>query len=95
MQRETKPNQTKHYTYMKVKLNVDQRASLIAGLEAPDSTLMLDISVASLSPETRALILPHYNAASGEIRGLPDVLSDTDARQALAVIISYARALKK
>jgi hypothetical protein len=53
---------------MKVKLTVDQKASLIAGLEAPHSTLILDVPVASLKPEVRTKILPLYDVASGSFR---------------------------
>lgn len=52
---------------MKLLLNIDQRASLIAGLDAPESTMVLEISAASIPAHHRAVIMPLYNLASGRI----------------------------
>jgi len=64
---------------MKITLTVDQTASLIAGLDAPNSTMVLDIPAADIPGDDRALIMPQYDIASGQFRGNPD---DTDGRRA-------------
>ncbi len=58
---------------MKVKLRVDQRASLIAGLEAPHSTKVIDIPIANIRPETRATIMPYYDPVKGEFTDNPAI----------------------
>lgn len=52
---------------MKLLLNIDQTASLIAGLDAPNSTLLLDISPASIPADIRPVVLPCYDIASGKM----------------------------
>lgn len=56
---------------MKLLLNVDQRASLIHGLDAPDSTILLDVPPACIPPEHRAVIMPLYEVATGIIMPSP------------------------
>lgn len=41
---------------MKLKVNVDQRAALLAGIDAPTSTVMLDVDPAILTQEERDLV---------------------------------------
>jgi len=65
-------NQTKQdQTTMKLLLNVDQRASLIHGLDAPDSTILLDVPPACIPPEHRAIIMPLYDVATGIVMPSP------------------------
>ena len=56
---------------MKITLSIDQTASLIAGLDAPNSTLIIDVPAADISADDRALIMPQYDIASGQFRGDP------------------------
>lgn len=64
---------TKQNNTMKILLTVDQRASLIAGLDAPNSTITLDISPADIATDDRVLIMPHYDVVTGRFSGAPDV----------------------
>lgn len=52
---------------MKLLLNIDQTASLIAGLDAPSSTMVIDINPASIPAEIRAKVLAGYDVATGKI----------------------------
>jgi hypothetical protein len=52
---------------MKLLFNIDQIASLTAGLDAPHSTMSLDISPASIPADIRALVMSCYDIASGKI----------------------------
>jgi len=56
---------------MKLTLTVNQTASLIAGLDAPNSTLVIDVPAADIPADVRALIMPQYDIASGQFRGVP------------------------
>jgi len=56
---------------MKLTLSIDQTASLIAGLDAPNSTLVIDVPAADIPADVRALIMPQYDIASGQFRGVP------------------------
>lgn len=52
---------------MKLLLEIDQAASLIAGFDAPDSTKLIDINPAAIPADIRAKVLVGYDVASGKI----------------------------
>jgi hypothetical protein len=56
---------------MKLLFDVDQRASLIHGLDAPDSTILMDVPPACIPPEQRAIIMPLYDVATGIVMPSP------------------------
>jgi hypothetical protein len=91
---------------MKLLLSIDQKASLLAGLDAPHSSLMLDISPASIPADHRAILMPCYDVASGRVNpyfticpkygsrltvSIPDVLSNAGEPEALAAIAEFVR----
>lgn len=91
---------------MKTLHNIDQTASLIAGIDAPNSTMVIDIDPAQLSPATRAAVMPCYDIASGKFRvpytygpgnvkgsggfGPPAVLANAGTTEAVAALESFA-----
>lgn len=88
---------------MKVLIPIDQTASLIAGIDAPNSTLVVDISPADLSAETRALIMPGYDLVTGAFKapspggfyhrggfGPDPVLANAGPAEVLAALEAFA-----
>lgn len=55
---------TKHT--MKVLINIDQTASLIAGIDAPNSTAIVEIAAAAIPDAIRHVVMPHYDIATGK-----------------------------
>jgi hypothetical protein len=52
---------------MKLWIPIDQRASIVAGYEAPHSTRIVDVPVERIPAPIRAYIAPLYDPASGEL----------------------------
>ncbi|HTA46376.1 MAG TPA: hypothetical protein VK789_28230 [Bryobacteraceae bacterium] len=73
---------------MKLLINIDQRASLAAGYEAPTSTAIVDIPIkafpdtmraaiaSNYDPRTKRLIFPFGDEAGGKEVTLPHPISD-------------------
>lgn len=51
---------------MKVLITIDQTASLIAGIDAPNSTAVVEIVAASIPEAIRHVVMPHYDIATGK-----------------------------
>ena len=51
---------------MKVLITIDQTASLIAGIEAPSSTAIVEIAAAAIPDAIRPVVMPHYDLATGK-----------------------------
>lgn len=51
---------------MKVLINIDQTASLIAGIDAPSSTAIVEIAAAAIPDAIRPVVMPHYDLATGK-----------------------------
>lgn len=52
---------------MKLLLNVDQAASLIAGINAPHSTITVEVNPSDIPQDVRELVMPHYRIATGSV----------------------------
>lgn len=54
---------------MKIYIDIDQKASLIAGLEAPSSSTVIDVNIADIPAETRETLVPCYDMPTGRFYG--------------------------